>query len=152
MTSTCNAWSNTQITFTSSFLSIFIAWFRISLAVDRSVAGALIVGRKPVYLVLFQLYFCLIRNILVLNISLSQKRPHMIFVGLFLPGHCCWPVLSMLPSFSIAESSGFWLFSVAEQTCLCLTSSKIMSDTETSHKNMCVRPCSFPVEIQFKSY
>ena len=125
MTFACNSWSNTQATFTSSFLAIFIAWFRISLAVDRLVGGY-INCRQITILCCFSFISCSIRIFLVLNISLSQKRPHMIFFDSpFLPGCCCWPVLSMLPSFSILESSGFWLFSVAEQTCLCHTSSKV---------------------------
>ena len=38
---------------------------------------------------------------------------------------------------------GIELFSVVEQTCLCLTSSEIMSHKEPCHKNMCVSPCVF---------
>ena len=45
MTFACNTWTNTQTTFTSSFLAIFIAWLRISLTIDRSMAWAFIVGR-----------------------------------------------------------------------------------------------------------
>ena len=38
---------------------------------------------------------------------------------------------------------GIERFSVVEQTCLCLTSSEIMSHKERCHKNMCVSPCVF---------
>ena len=124
------AWSNTQTTFTSSFLAIFIAWFRISLTVDRLVAGAFIVADNQYILCCFFCISCIFRIFMVVNISLSQKLPYMIFSL----AHLVIAAGLMLPSFSISESSGFWLFSVAEQTCLCPTSSKSMSVKESSQK------------------